>query len=390
MAKRDYYEILGVQKGASAEELKKAYRAQAVKHHPDKNPGDKKAEQTFKEISEAYDVLKDDQKRAAYDRFGHQAFEGGMGGAGAHGGGPGMGGFDFRAGGTGGFSDIFEDLFGEFMGGGGRRGTAQQAAARGSDLRYNMEISLEDAFNGQAKNIKISTLGSCETCKGSGAADGGKPEICSTCKGAGKIRMQQGFFTVERPCAACQGTGTVIKNPCRTCHGQGRVRREKTLAVNIPAGVEEGTRIRLSGEGEAGLRGGPAGDLYIFLNITRHPLFEREGQNLHIKAPIKMTLATLGGSIEIPTIEGTKAKLAIPAGTQGGQQLRLKGKGMSVMRSRSRGDMFVHIQVETPHRLNRKQKELLEEFAAASGTDSSPEAEKFAAKTKSFQEDLNK
>jgi len=386
MAKRDYYEILGVKKGATAEELKKAYRAQAVKHHPDKNPGDKKAEQQFKEISEAYDVLKDEQKRSAYDRYGHQAFEGGMGGSGGQGG-SGMGGFDFRAGGTGGFSDIFEDLFGEFMNnGGGRRGTSQQAAARGSDLRYNMEISLEEAFSGQAKNIKISTLGSCETCHGSGSGDGAKPETCPTCKGAGKIRMQQGFFTVERVCAACQGTGSIIKNPCRTCHGQGRVRREKTLAVNIPAGVEEGTRIRLSGEGEAGLRGGPAGDLYIFLNITRHPLFERDGQNLHIKAPIKMTLATLGGSVEIPTIEGTKAKLTIPAATQSGQQFRLKGKGMSVMRSRSRGDMFVHIQVETPHRLNRKQKELLEEFAAASGSDSSPEAEKFVAKTKSFQE----
>jgi len=387
-SKRDYYEILGVKKGASADELKKAYRALAVKHHPDKNPGDKKAEQQFKEISEAYDVLKDEQKRAAYDRFGHQAFEGGMGGG--AGGGPGMGGFEFRAGpGNSGFSDIFEDLFGEFVGGGGRKSATTQASTRGADLRYNMEISLEDAFHGRSKNIKVATLAPCASCHGSGGADGSKPETCPTCKGSGKIRMQQGFFTIERPCATCQGTGSIIKNQCKTCHGQGRVRKEKNLSVNIPAGVEEGTRIRLSGEGEAGLRAGPPGDLYIFLSLSPHPLFQRDGANLHIKAPVKMTTAALGGSIELPTIEGTRAKLTIPAGTQSGQQFRMKGKGMSIMRSpRSRGDMYVHVMVETPVHLNRKQKEFLEKFEEASGTDSSPEAEKFAGKTKNFQEDV--
>lgn len=372
---KDYYELLGVNKGASEADLKAAYRKLAMKYHPDRNPGDKEAEHKFKEISQAYDVLKDADKRAAYDRFGHAAFEGGAGGAG-----PGAAGFDFSN-----FSDIFDDLFGDFMG--GRRGGGG-GTGRGADLRYNLEISLEEAFNGKQEKINITTSASCDDCKGSGGANGSKPESCPTCKGLGKMRAQQGFFTVERTCPSCHGMGRVIKDPCRKCAGTGRMKKEKTLAVNIPAGVEEGTRIRLSGEGEAGVRGGMPGDLYIFVSIATHPLFKRDGANIHCRVPIKMTIAAMGGNIDVPTLDGTKARVAIPPGTQSGDQFRLRGKGMQVMRANSRGDMFVHAVVETPRNLNKKQRELLEQFDEVGGKQTSPESEGFFSKVKDFWEDL--
>src|SRR5215472_4634757 len=309
MAKQDYYETLGVARGASGEDLKKAYRKLAMQCHPDRNPGDKKAEQRFKDLSEAYDVLKDDQKRAAYDRFGHAAFEHGANGRAT-------GDFNF---GMGGFADIFDEMFGEFMGTRRNGRTAQ-----GADLRYNLEISLGDAFHGKQSQIRVATAVLCEACSGSGAEAGSRPVTCPTCRGHGKVRSQQGFFTVERTCPSCGGQGAVVENPCKTCRGQGRVRRERTLNVNIPAGVEDGTRIRLAGEGEAGPRGTPAGDLYIFLTIQPHRFFQREGADLHCRVPIAMTTAALGGTVEVPSIDGSRAKVTIPAGTQTGQQFRLK------------------------------------------------------------------
>ena len=381
-AKKDYYELLGVSKTASADEMKKAYRKLAMQHHPDRNPGDKKAEEKFKEISHAYDVLSDEQKRAAYDRYGHDAFnQGGMGNAGG-GAGPGGAGFDF----SGSFADIFEDLFG--MGGaqGGRR-QGGNAAAQGADLRYNMNITLEEAFKGKQETIKITTSVACESCHGSGGEKGTKPITCSTCNGHGRVRATQGFFTVERVCHTCQGLGKVIKDPCRTCAGSGRTRKEKTLAVNVPAGVEEGTRIRLTGEGEVGMRGGPAGDLYIFIGVKPHDIFKRDGADIHCTVPLKMTVAALGGSIEVPTIDGGRVKVSIPEGTQNGHQFRLRGKGMSVLRSAHRGDMYIHSMVETPVQLHKKQRELLKEFDKTSeGT--SPESDSFFAKMKDFWEDL--
>lgn len=380
----DYYTTLGVSKGASEDELKKAYRKLAMQYHPDKNQGNAEAEKKFKAINEAYDVLKDSQKRAAYDRFGHDAFSGGMGG------GAGPGGFSgFSAGGS--FSDIFEDLFSEFTGGrrGAGAGQAQASAARGSDLRYNLDIELEDAFKGKQQNIKVTTSASCDSCHGSGAEKGSSPETCGTCNGRGVVRAQQGFFTVERSCGSCQGTGKVIKNPCKTCAGSGRVRKEKTLSVSIPAGVEEGTRIRLAGEGEAGFRGGPAGDLYIFLSIKPHRIFKRDGANIYCSVPITLSIASLGGHIEVPTIDGGRVKVTIPEGTQTGHQFRLKGKGMSVLRSQAKGDMYIEVAVETPVNLSKKQKDLLKEFESASGGKStSPESESFFAKVKEFWEDL--
>ncbi|TAD87551.1 MAG: molecular chaperone DnaJ, partial [Alphaproteobacteria bacterium] len=328
MSKRDYYDVLGVAKGASADDLKRAYRKLAMEHHPDRNPGNPEAERKFKELNEAYDVLKDDQKRAAYDRFGHAAFEQGGGprpGAGA-------GGFEFNFGG-GGFGDIFEEMFGEFMG--GRR--AQTNAGRGADLRYNLEISLEDAFAGKSATIAVASSQTCEACDGSGAAAGSKPVTCTTCGGAGKVRATQGFFTIERTCPTCNGAGRVIEKPCQVCGGSGRTRKEKTLQVSIPPGVEDGTRIRLQGEGEAGLRGAPAGDLYIFLSIAPHRIFQREAANIFCRVPIPMTTAALGGAIEVPSVDGTVAKITVPAGTQSGHQFRLKGKGMSILRSNQRG-----------------------------------------------------
>ena len=374
MSKKDYYELLGVAKTASAEEIKKAYRKLAMQHHPDRNPGEAAAEARFKEVSEAYEVLKDEQKRAAYDRFGHAAFEqgGGRGGGGD---------FHFASG----FADIFDEMFGEFMG--GRRGGAQ--AGRGGDLRYNMEITLEEAFAGKAATIRVPTSVACDDCKGTGGAGGSAPVGCSTCHGAGKVRAQQGFFTIERTCPTCHGLGRVIKDPCRSCGGAGRVRKEKTLSVSVPAGVEDGTRIRLTGEGEAGMRGASPGDLYIFLSVKAHRLFERDGANVHCRVPIPMVTAALGGTIEVPTIEGSRARLNVPAGTQSGHQFRLKGKGMSVLRSPARGDMFIQAIIETPVNLTKRQQELLRDFGN-SGTDqeTSPESHGFFAKVKELWEDL--
>lgn len=373
----DYYTTLGVAKGASEDELKRAYRKLAMQYHPDKNPGNAEAEKKFKAINEAYDVLKDPQKKAAYDRFGHDAFTGGMGGAGAGAG-------DFSAS----FSDIFEDLFGEFTGRRGGRGqaSAQSGAARGSDLRFNLEITLEEAFKGKQETIKVTTSATCETCQGSGAEKGSQPENCGTCQGRGVQRLQQGFFTVERTCATCQGTGKIIRNPCKPCAGSGRVRKEKSLNVTIPPGVEEGTRIRLAGEGEAGFRGGPAGDLYIFLSIAPHKLFRRDGANIACSVPIRITSASLGGHIEVPTIDGGRVKVTIPEGTQTGHQFRLRGKGMSVLRSTARGDMYVQANVETPVNLSKRQQELLREFEkeGEEGEPTSPESHGFFARVKEF------
>ena len=373
--KRDYYETLSIQKGADADAIKKAFRKLAMECHPDRHPGDKTAEQRFKELNEAYDVLKDDQKRAAYDRFGHAAFENGGMGRGGAGAGFAAGGFDF--------TDIFDEMFGEFMGG-GRRG--QAARGRGADLRFNMEISLEEAFHGKQATIRIPTSVACEACNGSGGEKGAQPIACPACHGYGKVRATQGFFTLERTCAACHGAGKVIEKACKTCKGAGRTAKEKTLQVAIPGGVEDGTRIRLAGEGEAGMHGGPAGDLYIFISLSAHRLFQREGSGVHCRVPIAMATAALGGTIEIPTIDGSKAKVTVPPGTQTGQQFRLKGKGMSVLRSPSRGDMFVEIAVETPANLTRKQRDLLEQFDAESraNTKTSPESEGFFARVREF------
>jgi molecular chaperone DnaJ len=380
MAKRDFYEILGVPKSADEKALKTAYRNQAKKFHPDANPGNKDAEARFKEINEAYDVLKDPQKKAAYDRFGHQAFEGGMGGR--PGGGQGFG-PEFNSS----MSDIFEDLFGEFMGGRGGRGGGRQrgggGAARGNDLRYNMEINLTEAFTGKTAQIRVPSSVACDTCKGTGAKPGTSPKACATCHGAGVVRSQSGFFTVERACPTCQGRGQVISDPCHACGGQGRVTRERTLSVNIPAGVEDGTRIRLANEGEAGLRGGPAGDLYIFLTVRPHEFFQRDGADLFCKVPISMTVAAGGGEVEVPTIDGKKARVAIPEGAQTGKQFRLKGKGMPVLRSSQHGDMYIQVTVETPVNLTRRQKELLKEFEKDSHHNS-PETEGFFAKARAF------
>jgi molecular chaperone DnaJ len=375
MAKQDFYELLGVAKGAGAEDLKRAYRKLAMQWHPDRNPGDKAAEQKFKAINEAYDVLKDDQKRAAYDRFGHAAFENGGRGAGP-------GDFGFATG----FADIFDEMFGDFMG--GRRG--QQSATRGNDLRYNMEITLEEAFKGKQATVRVPTLIGCESCSGTGAEAGSKPVACPTCHGHGRVRAQQGFFTIERTCPSCHGGGRVIDNPCRVCSGQGRVRREKNLAVSIPSGVEDGNRIRLSGEGEAGVRGGASGDLYIFLSVKPHRFFQRDGANIQCRVPIDMATAALGGTIEVPAIDGTRAKLTVPAGAQTGRQFRIKGKGMSMLRSPSRGDMYIEVTVETPVNLTKRQQELLREFAEAGDGKraTSPEAEGFFSRVREFFEDL--
>jgi molecular chaperone DnaJ len=377
MAKQDYYETLGVARGASAEDLKKAYRKLAMQHHPDRNPGDKKAEQRFKELNEAYDVLKDDQKRAAYDRFGHAAFEGGANGR------PGEANFNM-----GGFADIFDEMFGEFMGGGRRGGGGGRQTPQGADLRYNLEISLEDAFHGKAAQVRLATAVLCEECTGTGAEAGSRPVTCPTCRGHGKVRSQQGFFTVERTCPACHGQGAVIEKPCSACRGQGRVRKERTLNVSIPAGVEEGTRIRLAGEGEAGVRGTPPGDLYIFLTMKPHRFFQRDGADIYCRVPLPMTTAALGGSIEVPTVDGTRARVTISSGAQTGQQFRLKGKGMSVLRESRRGDMYVEVTVETPVNLTKEQQELLRQFEKAGGDQTSPESAGFFTKVKELWEDL--
>jgi molecular chaperone DnaJ len=374
MAKRDYYEVLSVTRTASDGELKTSYRKLAMQWHPDKNPGNAECEAKFKEINEAYDCLKDPQKRAAYDRYGHAAFENGGGNAGG-----GFGGFSASA-----FSDIFDDLFG---GMGGRRGGARSGGReRGADLRYNLEISLEEAFNGKNAKIELPTNVTCETCSGTGAKAGTQPVQCKTCQGTGRIRHAQGFFTLERTCASCQGRGSVITDPCKSCGGAGRVVKERTLEVNIPAGVEDGTRIRLGGEGEAGVRGGGNGDLYIFLSVTQHPIFQREGADLYCRVPISMVTATLGGEFEVPTVDGARSKVKVPEGTQTGKRFRLSGKGMPVLRSRDRGDMYVQVAVETPQKLTKKQKELLKEFDKESSKDTQPESSGFFAKMREFFE----
>jgi len=371
MAKRDYYEVLGIDRGATDPDLKSAFRKLAKKFHPDTNPGDVDAEKNFKEVNEAYEALKDPQKRAAYDKFGHAAFEG-MGGRGPGGG---QGGFgpDFASS----MSDIFDDLFGEFMG--GRRGGdgRHSGRERGADLRYNMSITLDEAFNGKTAQIRVPTSVSCETCDGSGAKSGTNPTTCPTCSGAGKIRASQGFFTIERPCPTCHGRGETIQNPCADCGGAGRVTKERTLSVNIPPGVEDGTRIRLAGEGEAGMRGGPAGDLYIFLSIEPHSIFQRDGADIFCRVPISMTTAALGGQIEVPTVEGAISRVKIPEATQSGKQFRLKGKGMPVLRSKLTGDMYIQVEAETPTKLTRRQRELLEEFQKLSNAGTSPESQSF-------------
>jgi molecular chaperone DnaJ len=374
--KRCYYETLECQKGATADVLKSAYRKLAMRFHPDKNPGDHTAEIKFKEINEAYDVLKDDQKRAAYDRFGHAAFEGGMGAAGAR---AGFG--DFSS-----FGDVFEDIFGQMMGGMGR-GKRQN---RGQDLRYNLTITLEEAYRGRSAEIKVPTQVACETCSGSGAEPGHSPETCPTCAGHGKVRATQGFFTIERTCSSCRGTGKIIRNPCKTCRGSGLVQKDRMLNVDVPPGVEEGTRIRLSGEGAAGVNGGPPGDLYIFLSVAEHPIFQRDAHDLHCRVPVSFVTAAMGGNVEVPTLDGGRAKVAIPEGTQPGRQFRLKGKGMPVLRSAQKGDLYVELAVETPVRLTKRQKELLREFEAESQTGSQPEAEGFLARLKEFWKSCEK
>ncbi len=378
MAKQDYYQTLGVERGAGLDEIKRAYRKLAMAHHPDRNPGDTESERKFKEINEAYDVLKDDTKRAQYDRFGHAAFDG-MGGGGPR---PGAGGFDFT-----GFADIFDEMFGDFTG----RGGGRQAGQHGADLRFNMEIGLEEAYEGKQAQIRVPTSVACETCSGSGAKPGTSPTTCSTCAGRGRVRAQQGFFTIERACPSCQGLGRVIEDPCTGCGGAGRVHREKTLQVNIPPGVEDGTRIRLAGEGEAGVRGAPPGDLYIFLSIKPHRFFQRDGANLYCRVPIPMTTAALGGSVEVPTLEGSGAKVTVPAGTQSGTQFRLRGKGMPVLRSTASGDLYIQVSVEVPVNMTKRQRELLQEFADEFGDGEArhhPESSGFFARVKEFFEDL--
>ncbi len=377
MAKRDYYEVLGLSRNATENEIKRAFRKRAKECHPDRNKGDPTAEQRFKEINEAYEVLKDPEKRAAYDQFGHAAFEGGGFSSGA---GHGFG-ADFGAS----MSDIFDDLFSEFMGGprrGGRRGA--RGRQRGDDLRHSLEITLGEAYTGKQVQIRIPTSVTCETCGGSGAKPGTSAGACATCGGHGKVRASQGFFTIERTCPSCMGRGEVIKDPCASCNGTGRVRRERTLSVNIPAGVEDGTRIRLAGEGEAGMRGGPPGDLYIFLSIRPHEFFQRDGADIFCRVPISMTVAALGGQIEVPTVEGGRARVRIPEGTETGKQFRLRGKGMPVLRSKAVGDMYIQVEVETPKNLNRRQRELLKEFEKVSSERTSPESAGFFAKVKAF------
>ena len=377
MSKRDYYEVLGVQKDAGEDDLKRVYRKLAMKYHPDKNSGDSEAEKKFKEINEAYEILKDPQKRAAYDQMGHDAFSGGAGSAGGFGDG-GFGGFH---GGAGGFSDVFDEVFGDFMRGGS--GGQKPPRRTGGDLRYDMDITLEEAFSGLEKSIKVEKMSSCSKCKGSGASSNAKVKTCGTCGGRGKVRTQQGFFTLERTCSSCQGEGQTIDNPCSSCSGSGRTRQSKTLNVNIPAGIDEGSRIRLSGQGEAGIRGGASGDLYVFVGIKEHPLFTREANNIHCQVPIPMTTAALGGSVEVPTVDGSRARLTIPEGTQSARQFRLKGKGMSVFRRSSRGDMYVHILVETPMNLSSKQKQLLHDFDSLNkGKKTSPQSDGFFDKIK--------
>ncbi|SNR32393.1 molecular chaperone DnaJ [Paracoccus sediminis] len=386
MAKRCYYEVLGVTRGASAEEIKKAYRQRAKELHPDRNQDNPQAETRFKEANEAYDCLKDDQKKAAYDRFGHAAFENGGGGFGARGAHPG----DFGSA----FADVFEDLFGDMMGRRGGGGGGRSRAQRGQDLRYNLHVSLEEAYTGTKKSITVPGSIACEECEGTGAEGATQPAACPTCAGMGKVRAQQGFFTVERTCPTCGGHGQIVKNPCKACHGAGRIERERSLSVNIPAGVETGTRIRLAGEGEAGLRGGPAGDLYIFIEVREHAIFLRDGKVLACQVPVSMATAALGGEVEVPTIDGGRARVKVPAGSQSGRQMRLRGKGMPPLRhgpgaAGDVGDMLIELTVETPVNLTARQRELLREFEEEQA-DNSPQSDSFFDKVKSFWDGMTR
>lgn len=379
MAKRDFYEVLGLSKSADEKEIKRAYKRLAMKYHPDRNQGDKESESKFKEIKEAYEILSDAQKRAAYDQYGHAAFE--QGGFGGQGGGGFGGGADF--------GDIFGDVFGDIFGGGRR----QQRASRGSDLQYNMDLTLEEAVRGITKEIRIPTLETCDKCHGSGAKEGTSAETCSTCHGAGQVHLRQGFFTVQQACPTCHGRGKVIKEPCSKCHGDGRVERYKTLSVKIPAGVDTGDRIRLSGEGEAGENGAPAGDLYVQIHVRQHHIFERDGNNLYCEVPINFAIAALGGEIEVPTLDG-RVKLKIPAETQTGKMFRMKGKGVKSVRSSTVGDLMCRVVVETPVKLNEKQKELMEQlgesFGGKSGEKNTPRSKSFLDGVKKFFDDLTK
>ena len=374
MAKRDFYDVLGVSKNASPEELKSAYRKLAVKYHPDKNPGDKASEDKFKEAGEAYGILSDKEKKQNYDNFGHAAFEGGGGRQGGGFGG-GFGGADF--------SDIFEDFFGDF-GGGGRSNSRRNSSNRGSDLRYDLSISLEEAFEGKKQDIKFSTTEKCNTCKGNGSRPGSSPDRCSTCGGNGKVRSNQGFFTVQQTCPQCAGSGEEITDPCTNCNGLGSKQTSKKLSVTIPKGVDDGTRIRLAGKGEAGTKGGTSGDLYLFINVHSHDLFKRSDENLFFEFPISIADAALGTTIEIPTIDGGRAKIKIPDGTQSGKQFRLKGKGMPYIRGSGNGDLYVQVNTEVPISLNKAQKELLEKFREIENEKSNPSIKKFFQKAKSF------
>jgi molecular chaperone DnaJ len=371
MAKRDFYEVLGVTRGCDDKALKSAYRKLAMQYHPDRNGGEQSAEIKFKEVNEAYEVLRDPQKRAAYDRFGHQAFDGGGPGAGA-------------ASGFASFADIFDEFFGDFRGGGRRSGRE-----RGSDLRYNLEVTLAEAYSGKTVQVEVPTSVTCDVCSGSGSKPGSSPTACPTCGGAGRVRASQGgFFHIERTCPACQGRGEVVSDPCSKCSGAGRVSQMRTLSVNIPAGIEDGTRIRLAGEGEAGLRGGPAGDLYIFLSIKPHAVFQRDGADIFCRVPVSLTTAALGGQFEVPTLDGGRSRVKVPEGAQSGLQIRLKGKGMPVLRSRQIGDMYVQIVVETPRNLSRRQRELLGEFERVSNEENNPESTGFFSRVKDFLDTL--
>ena len=367
MLDTDYYELLQIERSADEKTIKSSYRRLAMECHPDRNPGCKVSEEKFKAISQAYECLKDPQKRAAYDRFGHAAFQNGNGAG---------GGQDFGS-----FSDIFENIFGEFMGGAGGGGGGRNVL-RGSDLRYDLEISLEEAYHGKEVDLRLDTTAACEPCGASGAKPGTSARTCTTCGGRGQVRAQQGFFVVERVCPGCRGAGQVIAEPCASCRGEGRVEKQKSLSVRVPAGVDEGTRIRLSGEGEAGVRGGPAGDLYIFVHVKRHAIFQRDGSTLFARVPVSITAAALGGTIEVPGLDGDVHEIRIPAGTQSGKQLRQRGAGMPVLNSRGQGDMVIELQVETPTRLSARQKELLEAFRETETGDECPASSGFFAKIK--------
>jgi len=373
MAKRDYYEVLGVNRDASEEEIKKAYRRLAMKWHPDRNPDNPRAEEYFKEAKEAYEVLSDAQRRAAYDRYGHAAVD------------PAAAAAQAGTGGFGGFGDVFSDLFGEIFGGGR---SARQGAFRGADLRYNLEITLEQAARGLETQIRVPTTAECSACRGSGARPGSQPQTCPTCRGRGQVRMAQGPFSITQTCPRCHGVGRVVVHPCPSCDGAGRVRQHKTLQVRIPAGVDEGDRVRLAGEGEPGSGGGPPGDLYVQIHIRPHPVFQREGDDLHCEMPISFAVAALGGEIEIPTLEGS-ARIRIPAETQSGKAFRLRGKGIRGVRSQTPGDLYCHVVVETPVHLTERQKELLREFDALSRKDAArhtPRAKSWFEKVKEFFE----